>query len=480
MALLFGLMTVMTTPAQLPSADFGADSQWRPAPQLWHALGDVLLTNAVFLMADRFVMNEPYSRVQLHSIHQNLRSRFVWDNDYYFVNHIGHPYQGSIFFNSARSKGYSLLQSVPFVVAGSLVWEYCGETERPSLNDMVTTLAGGTMWGEMTHRMTREVLDDGDTGGSRVAREVVAAVLNPMEAFHRLVSGRMWKVKTGGTAARQSGHVSQLRIAAGNRYAVGSHPATHGRHLPFVGIGVEYGGVDGEGHCQPYDFFDMDLQLTPGSEAFFSRLKMTGRLFSTPIMNSGKANGEVGLYQFYRYEDCRLADSLRGPSPFGETVALGPGMMLSLPRVAQRLAFDERLYLHGVVLGTVESDYYQWHNRHYNMGSGYALTAMSRLTWGNALTVQADAFFMHLFTWKGYETDVSNSLPADNGDTPNVLGDHSDARMLALDLQVQTSLAPHVGLAVGGSWRSRHTHYRSHHNRSTCNYELTAGLQWQF
>lgn len=441
------------------------------------ALSNVLITHSSFFLIDRYLLDEqPYSKVTMHTIHRNLKSPFVWDNDNYFQNQFGHPYQGSIYYNSARRNGYSMLQSMPFVLAGSLMWEYCGESELPSLNDMVTTVASGTMWGELTHRLAGEITDNGDTGGSRVAREVALTILNPMESLHRLISGRMWKVRGGPTTG--SSNVSMLSVVAGNRYAVATQPATHGSHLPFVNATLEYGMADGERHLKPFDFFTIDLQLEFGSPSFFSHLGLTGRLCSTPIAAKDDACGEVGLYQYYSYYDSHLSDSVRGPLPFGETASLGPGVMLSLPRLTPKLGFDQRLYAHGVILGTAESDYYQCYKRHYNMGSGYGLSSLSRLKYGPAAMLQLDASYTHLYTWKGYEPANISSLPTDDANDLNVLGDRSQTRLLKVGVQLHAPLAKHLGISLGGTYFSRRTHYRYHPDRHVESYELKAGLEW--
>lgn len=459
--LLLLLLTLPSAPGCAAEPDTLATEAGKKPSEVhpWRMLGDVLITNGSFLLMDRFVLNEPFSKVTFRSMRRNLRSSFVWDNDAQFMNQFGHPYQGSIFYNSARSNGFSVLGSASAVALGSLLWEYACETDPPSVNDMVTTVASGTLFGELTHQMSQHIIDNRRRGAGRVIREAANAVLCPADAFERLVSGRMWKLGANAEADSKE-PVSLLRVAVADRYAVAMKPASHGRHLPAVAIVMEQGGADGEAHRKPYDFFALDGMLTLGSSAFFARLALEARLCSTPLTASEDISGELGLYQFYRYEDTRLADSLRGPFPFGETAAFGPGVMFSMPRLLPRMAFEQRLFVHGVALGSAESDYYMVKDRHYNMGSGYGASAMSRLTWQGRASLQADAYYLHLFTWK------------------NAMGDSGNARLLSLGLQLRARLTPHVGLMLGATSFSRHSHYTHHENKAARSYELRAGLEW--
>jgi hypothetical protein len=63
---------------------------------------------------------------------------------------------------------------------------------QPSLNDIITTPAGGIALGEMTHRISFSVLNDGKRGWERFGRELLAGVISPMDLLNRLISGDAW------------------------------------------------------------------------------------------------------------------------------------------------------------------------------------------------------------------------------------------------------------------------------------------------
>ena len=83
---------------------------------------------------DRFVMNEEFAKVNMHTIHKNFQKGFVWDNDQFSTNLFAHPYHGNLYYNAARSNGLSFWESAPYALGGSLMWEFCGEIEPPAIN----------------------------------------------------------------------------------------------------------------------------------------------------------------------------------------------------------------------------------------------------------------------------------------------------------------------------------------------------------
>jgi len=448
---------------------------------LTHTVGNLLLTNGTLHLIGRLGGDEECSDVSMHSIHRNFKSGLVWDNNNFFVNQMGHSYTGGLYFNAARSSGYSFVQSVPFTVVGSLIWEYFGESEKPSLNDMITTTITGTMFGEGSYRLAKHVLDDSDTGARRVLRETTAAVLNPLQGLLRLLNGDMWKVRRNGpsSSSEEPREESDCIVSLSDRYIVASDGMSHGNHHPFLFLSAEYGKTaDGERHTSPYDFIALDAALAiGGGQPIIPRFSVTARLCGMPVLMGDKTSGELGLYQFFVYEDTRLGDSLRGPFPFGETASLGPGFILRSQQRPSRLSLEQRLFAHGVILGSAESDYYNCVDRHYNMGSGYGASSMTRLAWNNTVSLQLDAYYLHLYTWRGYKPDDMAHMSSDN---LNVQGDRSHARLLKLDMQLQARLSRHCGVALGAALFSRNTHYKYFPKSKKDSYELRGGLLWSF
>ncbi len=105
----------------------------------------------------------------------------VWDTDHWFHNYVGHPYGGSFYYNSVRSRGASPAGSMAFAAVLSAQWEYIFEAvaERPSIQDLVVTPIAGWAMGELTHRMSNSMRK----GRVTLLEKVAMTVLNPADVL---------------------------------------------------------------------------------------------------------------------------------------------------------------------------------------------------------------------------------------------------------------------------------------------------------
>jgi hypothetical protein len=102
----------------------------------------------------------------------------VWDDDWWVHNYIGHPYGGSLYYNSVRSQGGTPAQSFLMSAVFSTQWEYFFEAfaERPSIQDLVVTPVVGSLLGELTHQLTLDL----KKGGTSTGEKILIFVMNPM------------------------------------------------------------------------------------------------------------------------------------------------------------------------------------------------------------------------------------------------------------------------------------------------------------
>lgn len=100
------------------------------------------------------------------------------DKDPWFINYIGHPYQGTYMYNALRSQGATFTHSAMFCVGHVLLWEYFIEAsmERPSLQDLVVTPVAGILVGELIHFGTMRMLRN----GFKWYEKALVTVINPM------------------------------------------------------------------------------------------------------------------------------------------------------------------------------------------------------------------------------------------------------------------------------------------------------------
>ncbi|HET9251611.1 MAG TPA: DUF3943 domain-containing protein [Candidatus Eisenbacteria bacterium] len=105
----------------------------------------------------------------------------VMDDDGWFHNYVGHPYGGSVYYNSVRSQGATVPESFLTNLVLSTQWEYIFEAvaERPSIQDLVITPVVGSVLGELIHRTTTRLRRNGTT----TFEKVFIAVLNPAGAI---------------------------------------------------------------------------------------------------------------------------------------------------------------------------------------------------------------------------------------------------------------------------------------------------------
>lgn len=102
----------------------------------------------------------------------------VWDEDTFFLNYVGHPYAGSIYYNTIRSQGGSVFESFLFGLFASTTFEYVFEAvaEQPSIQDLVVTPLVGSLLGEGFHQLTMLLV----AGGVTVPEGIILTIINPI------------------------------------------------------------------------------------------------------------------------------------------------------------------------------------------------------------------------------------------------------------------------------------------------------------
>ncbi|HQF56777.1 MAG TPA: DUF3943 domain-containing protein, partial [Fibrobacteria bacterium] len=166
-----------------------ADSTQSKPPSWIAPTMQIFGINMAMGSVNRFVRDVEYAKIDRETIWHNLSSEWVWDDNNFEVNQIGHPVQGSLYYSAARANGHGYLMGLAYTTLGSIHWEYFMETEPPALNDLITTRMGGAMIGETTWRLAE--LLSGESTGERVGwlRKSGAFLVNPMFGMDRLING---------------------------------------------------------------------------------------------------------------------------------------------------------------------------------------------------------------------------------------------------------------------------------------------------
>lgn len=451
------------------------------SPHPWIAVAEATGINAFVHCFDRFVMNEDFAQVNLHTIHNNFKHGLVWDNDQFSTNLFAHPYHGNLYFNSARSNGLTFWQSAPYALGGSLMWEFCGEIEPPAINDLMATTFGGIAIGEVMHRISNVILNDRSHGFRRFLREAAATIVDPMKGLNRIVSGDAWTVRNDKYLYHDKNEIPlDFSMNVGWRYLADNGALFRGEHNPYVNFFLEYGDALSTDNNHPYDFFSAEATFgLSGNQPLINGLHLLGRIYGKTLYDDDRYNIQLGIFQHFNYYDSKPVKDGTNLTPYriSEAASFGPGFIMSFPKIGALARLEERIFLSAILLGGTKSDYYNVIDRDYNMGSGYSLktkTFMEFLHFGRFI-LHTD--FYRIYTWKGYE---NKNLSTVDPLYLNAQGDKGNALLFVLNPIWEFDVKGPLSVCVSGSYFIRHTHYSYHDDVNARTFESRIGLTYHF
>jgi Domain of unknown function (DUF3943) len=321
------LLAALAPPARLMEAQAAAPEPPAPPPEkpkelslglakqpkrFWTAAGEVALLEVLPWAFSRYVTDEDFARISWHTVSENWHTGFVYDHDDFNTNQFAHPYHGSLYFDAARSNGFTFWESGAFTLAGSLLWECCMENTAPSINDLINTTLGGMTRGEISHRLSVMILDNTASGGERFWRELGAALVNPVGAFTRLVHGDMSRDFPNPEERFPSGF--SISTDLGYRHVQGGGVAHSSQAL--FSFSALYGDPFNGDIRKPFDTFWVGFDATfPGGTAL-SRFEERGLLKGWELGDPASSIRHVfGISQEYEY--INNASQVFGAEMFG-------------------------------------------------------------------------------------------------------------------------------------------------------------------
>ena len=337
-------------PGPMPRGEGGLERRLRD-PYVLPALESAALHVAV-MNWNRHVGAAPWADVTPRAVGRNLGSSWVLDDNAYFVNQLGHPYQGTFAYTAARSAGLGFWTSTAYPFAASAAWEVAGETERPALNDQVTTTVAGVVLGEILYRVSGWVRGD----GRNPWRQATSSLLAPMTTLNRALG-------TGAVAEQPTSVSVEARV--GVLGAPGAIASTQGRVLgrpaPVAAVRVRQGlpGDPDFSFDRPFDHFDLEAAMAPSDQTYLS-LRARGLVAGEELGGDGEGAGLWGLWLGFDLESPgvrRVSTSTVGLGVTGrravadgielEGTAIGSAVLIGAAGVVERPAGSDKDYRMG-------------------------------------------------------------------------------------------------------------------------------------
>lgn len=358
---------------------------------VWIPAARVAFTNVVNWTVVRYLFKYDWAKISPATWKQNLRGPWVWDKDRFGINFLGHPHTGNYYFNTARSNGYTFLQSFPFVVGGSLMWELFGEKDPPSKNDLINTTISGMFLGEVLYRVSSNILDDRARGGNRIFRELLAGIINPPRAFNRLTQGKMFRV-----TSKEVYQKEPLNITLNG----GIHKVNTDNHFGsgttnfIVNMQLDYGDPFEIRHRKPFDLFRFRIESRLGRDRKLVDNVVGYGILAGKNIIKGKNGILLGIFQHYDYWNNKIFEL--------GTLGFGPGIISRI-----HLGRNSNLYsgIHIAVVplagnstrfGPDTSEF-----RAYNFGGGLEGRVEETFNINKRVSIGFNAYYYWIHTYDG-------------------------------------------------------------------------------
>lgn len=342
---------------------------------IWIPISEVIGLNFGIGAYNAYISKSAFAKISFKTIATNLEIGAVWDHDHFITNFFAHPYHGNMYFNTARSNGYSFWESVPFSFGGSLMWELFMENEPPSTNDIISTTISGYFLGEVLYRSSSLIIDERLTGFPRVTTEVFAGLLNPMRALNRILTGKISRVTSKQAFDKEpvflEASIGPNRVLDGTEFFTGTINTA-------VNFRMVYGNPFKERKVKPFDFFRLQAQFNISEDTTDSPIGMVTAYGTLAGKNLNIKDQKifVGLFQHYDFFDNSVY-KVGG-------ISFGAGLISRFPMAVKNSNILTTVHLNVMPLGAANSAYSAFGEKEYNFSSGLNMKFESFLNfdWG--------------------------------------------------------------------------------------------------
>ncbi len=263
------------------------------------ATAETLGSNVVLASFNRFILRADYAQISPESIYDNLTHCWVWDNDEFVVNQLGHPYQGSFYFAAGRANNFNFYESIGYALLGSVTWEYFAETERQSVNDLICTPFGGAALGEVFHRLYIEASG---------AKSIFAFIVSPMDALNSLITGNSCIRDTKDGVTSFENFISLGGIAERTHSAEKSYDNNENINGNLHGgFSLIYGNPFRNEKSIPFSYFNFDLEGGGTIKYYEVKTNVEGSLFRLGTKYTEKSSFSSALAMTFKVDWTKLS-----------------------------------------------------------------------------------------------------------------------------------------------------------------------------
>lgn len=407
---------------------------WETEPRFWSAAGELAIVQFIPFAMARWVRTwenpeDNWAKVSFDSWWKNISYGWEYDGDAFLTNYFSHPYHGNLYYNVGRTNGYNFWESSVWAATGSLLWEYFGETYRPSINDWVNTSMNGIVLGEILFRLSNMLTDNTANGVNRVLREIGGTVLNPVRGFNRLISGETSRLFPNPPDRKPTEYF--VTVDAGVRSldkdAKGNTLLKENVQEGLFVIDFFYGNIFKESIYKPFSAFQLTLALSSGSPSL-TRIQAYGSLLGFYLQK--KKNIQHLLLATLDYNYLNNPGFIYG----GTSVA---SHLISSFKIGSDTRIVSNVAIDFIAMGATPNDYYtDPEGRNYDFGPGIGINlnaAIQNYIW-NLVEI--------LYTSKWLYTQ---SEPAESRH-------HMHLILVSGQLPIKKYFA--VGIGIGAYWRN--------------------------
>ena len=282
-----------------PPKPGGAPQIPAPKKRLWLAAAEFVLMEVVPWVNNRYINDQPYAYISRETVADNFHAGLTLgdDHDKFTTDQLGHPVHGALYYNAARSNGFSFWESIPFAIAGAYTWQMVFEQNAHSLNDFVTTSMNGPTIGEPFHRLALMVRDDRSRGAERVLRELGSALLDPAMAFTRLVTGDLAAIREN----PENRFPARLKIYIDAGFQHIGHRTQPNENQGLLQTEVAYGDPWVRPERLPFDNFEFAVDVSTPSSAWLTRIAVRGLVWGPEIAHTPASSHLLATFLSFDY-----------------------------------------------------------------------------------------------------------------------------------------------------------------------------------